>query len=88
MDGALGFGATNANTEQRGSAAEKEINESYRRVQLNPKEMAAASTEPILLDHVLNSDHDALLHSAVFSGSHGTLFCVHCASERYAAVLV
>ncbi|CAN0283940.1 unnamed protein product, partial [Ectocarpus sp. 8 AP-2014] len=61
----------------------KPVNESYRRVQISPKAMATASTVPILLDHVLNSDHDALLHSAVFSGSHGTLFCVHCASDRY-----
>lgn len=35
-----------------------------------------------VLDHVLNPDHDALAHSAVFSGSEGNLYCVHCAADR------
>lgn len=40
------------------------------------------SQAPLVLDHVLNPDHDALAHSAVFSASEGNLFCLHCASER------
>lgn len=41
-----------------------------------------ATAAPLLLDHVINPNHDALGHSAVFSGPEGNLFCVHCASER------
>lgn len=36
----------------------------------------------LMMDHILNPDHDALKHSAVFEGADGNLFCVHCASER------
>lgn len=36
----------------------------------------------LTVDHVLNPDHDALKHSAVFEGADGNFFCVHCASER------
>lgn len=44
-----------------------------------------ATAAPLLLDHVINPNHDALGHSAVFSGSQGNLFCVHCASDRLSA---
>lgn len=41
-----------------------------------------ATAAPLLLDHVINPNHDSLGHSAVFSGPEGNLFCVHCASDR------
>lgn len=36
----------------------------------------------LALDHVLNPDHDALKHPAVFEGADGAFFCVHCAAQR------
>lgn len=40
------------------------------------------SLNPIVLDHVLNPDHDTLDHPTAFSGSAGNIFCVQCAADR------
>lgn len=40
------------------------------------------SRNTIVLDHVLNPDHDTLDHPTAFSGSAGNIFCVQCAADR------
>eukprot|EP00903_Cladosiphon_okamuranus_P005498 g5479.t1 len=42
-----------------------------------------AGSTSLAVVHVLNPDHDALKHSAVFEEADGSFFCVHCAAERY-----
>lgn len=47
-----------------------------------------AASLSFAVDHVVNPDHDALKHRAVFQGVDGNFFCVECASERWVRAIM